>query len=103
MLFIAKPRIDSSRNDNELHVIYGRPITVWCPATGNPPPKIRWYRNGNEITEDEIRSNKYRILDHGHGLEISAAVSVDNGVWTCEATNAAGSNHLEIDLDVWCK
>lgn len=81
-----------------MHVIYGRPISIWCPTTGNPTPTIRWYLNGNQIKQ----SNKYQILDQGQGLEISSALTIDDGVWTCEASNAAGTSHLEIDLDVWC-
>lgn len=82
-------------------MIDGRPITLWCPATGNPVPIIRWYRNGRLIDLDAILANNYRVLDNGQGLEINRAGRVDDGVWTCEAENAAGTNQLEIDLDVW--
>ncbi|KAI1722964.1 immunoglobulin i-set domain-containing protein [Ditylenchus destructor] len=96
----TKPIIDGSRNEQDPHIILGHPITLWCPASGNPLPKIRWYRNGIEIDQRSNHQN-YRILDQGQGIEISKSVDEDDGIWTCEAENAAGTSQLEIPLDVW--
>lgn len=80
-------------------MILGRPITLWCPATGNPHPTIKWYRNSDKI--NITRDLNYRILDQGQGIELSKATLLDDAIWTCEVENAAGTTHLDINLDVW--
>lgn len=99
----ASPVIDGSRNEIEPHVLEGQPITLWCPATGNPLPRIRWLRNGTEITSyHKENMHKYRILDQGQGIEIAhASAEEDHALWRCEAENSAGNSQMELRLDVW--
>nr|CAD2157874.1 unnamed protein product [Meloidogyne enterolobii] len=94
---LSKPKIDTSRNAPEPHVIAGRPITL-C---GNPPPTIRWFLNGVDIAKNKNFRKRYRLLDQGHGLELQPTTQDDIGLWTCQAENAAGSSVANISLDVW--
>lgn len=44
----------------------GKPITLWCSATGHPYPTIRWYKDGKEETSNT--DNGIRILEGGQGF-----------------------------------
>ncbi|KAL3123123.1 hypothetical protein niasHT_005056 [Heterodera trifolii] len=98
-----KPQIDLSRNAPEPHVIAGRPITLWCSASGNPLPSVRWFLNGLDISQyfSADKGHRHRFLDQGHGLEINPSAPEDVGLWTCQAENRAGTSTADISLDVW--
>uniref|UniRef100_A0A183BU16 Hemicentin-1 n=1 Tax=Globodera pallida TaxID=36090 RepID=A0A183BU16_GLOPA len=99
---LSKPLIDLSRNGPEPHVIAGRAITLWCPASGNPLPTVRWFLNGVDITpQSSSGKGRYRLLDQGQGLEIQPSAPEDAGLWTCQAENRAGTSTADISLDVW--
>lgn len=77
----------------------GHATTLWCPASGYPPPTVRWYKgNGEEVVDVP---GKIRLLDRGQGLEINEAGIEDIGTWTCKAENPAGSAEKTIKLDVF--
>ncbi|KAL3079001.1 hypothetical protein niasHS_014783 [Heterodera schachtii] len=99
----SKPQIDSSRNAPEPHVIAGRPITLWCSASGNPLPSVRWFLNGLDISQHfpADKGHRHHFLDQGHGLEINPSAPEDVGLWTCQAENRAGTSTADISLDVW--
>ncbi|VDK53323.1 unnamed protein product [Anisakis simplex] len=62
------PKVDGSRNDAHPHVAVGRPITIWCIASGHPFPIIKWLKDGkveNGNTDDAVR-----ILENGQGSSV---------------------------------
>ncbi|EFO26419.1 hypothetical protein LOAG_02064 [Loa loa] len=100
MFFIAAaPQLDYSRNEQQPHVVAGRPITLWCMVSGYPLPTIRWIKDGYLVPINE--NSGIRMIDNGQGLEILEAKREHAGVWTCEASNAAGKTDYELTLDVW--
>lgn len=81
------------------------PAVFNCSATGNPPPIISWYRNGQQL------ENSYLINYEPPTLRISSVEPEDQGIYECFARNNAGeakiSGHLTVrkrqqykDLDV---
>ncbi|KAM6985917.1 netrin receptor DCC [Aplochiton taeniatus] len=57
-----------------------------CSVTGNPPPSVRWVKNGEEV----IPSDYFQIVD-GSNLQILGLVKSDEGFYQCVAENEAGN------------
>uniref|UniRef100_UPI00358FE6CA myosin-binding protein C, cardiac-type-like isoform X2 n=1 Tax=Myxine glutinosa TaxID=7769 RepID=UPI00358FE6CA len=69
-----------------------------CSVRGNPKPKVKWLKNGFDITEEP----KYRMLTQQGvcTLEIRKPMSSEGGVYTCMAENALGEANIECKLEV---
>uniref|UniRef100_A0A0R3RPP0 Hemicentin-1 n=1 Tax=Elaeophora elaphi TaxID=1147741 RepID=A0A0R3RPP0_9BILA len=93
------PQLDFSRNEQQPHVITGRPITLWCMVSGYPIPTIRWMKDGYPISIN--KESGIRLIENEQGLEILEAKHEHAGIWMCEASNAAGKADYELTLDVW--
>ncbi|KAL3989826.1 Immunoglobulin I-set domain family protein [Acanthocheilonema viteae] len=96
---LSAPHLDYSRNEQQPHVIAGRPITLWCMVSGYPLPTIRWMKDGYLVPIN--KKSDIRLVENGQGLEILEAKREHAGIWTCEASNAAGKTDYELTLDVW--
>ena len=72
-------------------VTEGTPHTITCTATGDPPPLISWSRGGVVISTQGTLS-----------LGPSVARG-DAGVYSCIASNTAGSDSREVTVDVQCE
>lgn len=76
----------------------GKYCTFECEAAGKPAPTFRWLKNGREITP----GGRFRIEDKGNTsfLHVSDLLDIDEGDYTCEASNPVGSvtstGHLKI-------
>ncbi|CAN2388723.1 Immunoglobulin C-2 Type [Pristimantis euphronides] len=68
----------------------GMPATFTCKITGNPKPKIYWFKDGKQISK---RSEHYRIQREPDGtcfLHTSASALDDDGNYTIMAANPQG-------------
>jgi len=67
-----------------------------CQLHGTPPPRTRWYRDSDVITDDDDDDDdKYRYVVHSDNnglsiLEIHTASDDDAGYFRCEAGNGVG-------------
>uniref|UniRef100_A0A3Q3R375 Myosin binding protein C, cardiac n=1 Tax=Monopterus albus TaxID=43700 RepID=A0A3Q3R375_MONAL len=86
------------------HPLVNRPIiagynaTLSCSVRGIPKPKVTWYKNKVDISNEA----KYRMLSK-HGvltLEIRKPCPFDGGVYTCKAVNDSGEDTVECKLEV---
>ncbi|XP_037835371.1 netrin receptor DCC isoform X2 [Kryptolebias marmoratus] len=68
-------------------------IELECAVTGNPPPTVRWMKNGEEV----IPSDYFQIVD-GTNLQILGLVKSDEGFYQCVAENSAGSSQAMAQL-----
>uniref|UniRef100_A0A3Q3N5T1 Contactin-3 n=1 Tax=Labrus bergylta TaxID=56723 RepID=A0A3Q3N5T1_9LABR len=68
-------------------------IELECAVTGNPPPTVRWIKNGEEV----IPSDYFQIVD-GSNLQILGLVKSDEGFYQCVAENSAGSSQAMAQL-----
>lgn len=66
----------------------GARTELTCKISGKPSPKITWYCNGEEITEDK----KYHMLykDNYASLLINDLEVEDAGKYRCKAVNEFG-------------
>ena len=90
---------DTELDPENLHVIQNDTIILSCPAESIPPPQITWYKNGDELVEDDL-DDRITILNDGRELEISVADVDDTARYTCVARNLAGELEKNFDLDV---
>ncbi|XP_072709064.1 neural cell adhesion molecule 2 [Ciconia boyciana] len=75
----------------------GEAITLFCRATGSPPPEISWYRNGKLIEENE----KYMLRGSNTELTIRDIKNIDAGSYICNAKNKAGNDKKQAFLQVF--
>ena len=76
----------------------GRPATLQCAVTGEPPPSVAWFREGG----GEVVIGDRVTVDSGTGeLTISSVELSDTGRYYCVASNAVGSvRSLSTSLDL---
>lgn len=76
----------------------GLPLRLECKVTGTPPLKISWFKNDNMVTES---NNMMMAFDGSMAvLEILRTSSDDDGVYTCEVQNDAGTKSCSTTLTV---
>uniref|UniRef100_A0A4W5MNG7 Myosin binding protein C3 n=1 Tax=Hucho hucho TaxID=62062 RepID=A0A4W5MNG7_9TELE len=73
-------------------VIAGYNATLSCSVRGIPKPKVTWYKNKMDISNEA----KYRMFSKQGvlTLEIRKPCSFDGGVYMCKAVNASGEDLL---------
>ncbi|XP_059151468.1 hemicentin-1-like [Physella acuta] len=67
-----------------------------CETSGQPPPTVTWTKNDQPFPATGLR---HRVLPSG-SLEFMIVRLEDDGVYTCNASNAAGSAHRSVQLYV---
>ncbi|XP_011488116.1 myosin-binding protein C, cardiac-type isoform X7 [Oryzias latipes] len=79
-------------------VIAGYSTTLSCAVRGIPKPKVTWYKNKMDISNEA----KYRMLSKQGvlTLEIRKPCPFDGGVYTCKAVNDCGEDVVECKLEV---
>uniref|UniRef100_A0A8C4IV11 Hemicentin-2 n=1 Tax=Dicentrarchus labrax TaxID=13489 RepID=A0A8C4IV11_DICLA len=80
----------------ELSVIQGFQALLPCAAQGSPEPRVSWEKDGTTVPN---LPGKFTVLRSGE-LIIERAEPGDAGVFTCVATNAAGSVRQDIRLSI---
>lgn len=90
LLLVVRPSIYLSGPNHTLRE--GDTVNLTCTVTaGLPKPRLRWFRNGEELKE------KSTVL-------LLREVSVkDEGRYTCEAKNAGGSSVDDVHVIVESK
>ena len=78
-------------------VTEGEVATLTCTATGDPIPDQTWSRNGTQLTP----GGRYQISSDGRVLTVQQVnEEQDEGVFTCHASNDAGSDSADIAVSV---
>uniref|UniRef100_A0A3Q4MWB2 Myosin binding protein C3 n=1 Tax=Neolamprologus brichardi TaxID=32507 RepID=A0A3Q4MWB2_NEOBR len=87
----TRPLVDRS-------VIAGYNATLSCAVRGIPKPKVTWYKNKMDISNEA----KYRMISKQGvlTLEIRKPCPFDGGVYTCKAVNDSGEDTVECKLEV---
>uniref|UniRef100_A0A8B9JKN2 Cell adhesion molecule-related/down-regulated by oncogenes n=1 Tax=Astyanax mexicanus TaxID=7994 RepID=A0A8B9JKN2_ASTMX len=94
LLIQVPPMIPDGQS--EVSVIQGFQALLPCAAQGLPEPRVRWEKDGTAVPN---LPGKFTVLRSGE-LIIERAEPGDAGVFTCVATNTAGSAHHSIHLAV---
>lgn len=81
------PQFTMRLRDRRIQITY--PVRLTCQAVGWPAPKVKWYKNGIEIPENDHYSMWSE--DNFFTLEISKTSVEDYGKYKVKAFNSLGS------------
>uniref|UniRef100_A0A2K6W3J0 Ig-like domain-containing protein n=1 Tax=Onchocerca volvulus TaxID=6282 RepID=A0A2K6W3J0_ONCVO len=76
----------------------GEQVTFVCRAAGQPPPSIKWYFNGMEISHDDLH---VELTQRDNELTIIHTTREDEGVYQCTARNVLGMASVDATLKVY--
>ncbi|NXX95340.1 HMCN1 protein, partial [Centropus bengalensis] len=89
------PRINKlGLSPKEVKIKVNHSLTLECEAHGVPAAAISWYKDG-QATEDRVI-----IQASGRTLQIRKAQVSDTGRYTCLASNIAGEDEVEFDVNI---
>ncbi|XP_019521043.1 PREDICTED: palladin [Hipposideros armiger] len=71
-------------------IFEGMPVTFTCRVTGNPKPKIYWFKDGKQISSKNDHYTIQRDLDGTCSLHTMASTLDDDGNYTIMAANPQG-------------
>uniref|UniRef100_A0A8C9UEL9 Hemicentin 1 n=1 Tax=Serinus canaria TaxID=9135 RepID=A0A8C9UEL9_SERCA len=80
----------------EVKIKVNHSLTLECEAHAIPAAAISWYKDGQPLQADE----HVLIQSSGHTLHIKEAQVSDTGRYTCLASNIAGEDELEFDVNI---
>uniref|UniRef100_A0A8C9DLV3 Hemicentin-1 n=1 Tax=Prolemur simus TaxID=1328070 RepID=A0A8C9DLV3_PROSS len=95
------PNIFGSDELAQLTIIEGNLISLLCESSGIPPPNLIWKKKGSPVLADSM--GRVRILSGGRQLQISVAEKPDAGLYTCVASNVAGTTKKDYNLQVYIR
>ena len=93
---LAKPVIlDSDTSDN---TFVGDELFVQCQVGGVPDPTVTWSKDGADLVDN---SPSLRIITVGNisRVEVDSARQTNAGMYTCTATNVAGSASMVLNVN----
>ena len=99
MFFSDRPEIIT--HPKSVTVEEGLPMTLFCNATGNPPPTLSWTKDGSPI------NNNQGIIFTGDNetLSIANINRSESGNYRCVTRNSLGddtSNAAKVDVQCKC-
>uniref|UniRef100_A0A9J2P3W7 Immunoglobulin I-set domain protein n=1 Tax=Ascaris lumbricoides TaxID=6252 RepID=A0A9J2P3W7_ASCLU len=75
----------------DMRVYVGTSIDLECKVVGNPPPQVKWSKDGAPIWDDPRYIWEANANTGVYKLKIENATLDDEGTYRCVATNDAGS------------
>ncbi|XP_054713925.1 hemicentin-1-like [Uloborus diversus] len=90
---------DKDEKQNELKAVEDESAQLECYVDGNPKPLILWIKDGHLINADS--NDHYKIYHDGQLLEVDDVKPYDAGLYTCVASNIAGTREKNFALDVY--
>ncbi|XP_073719342.1 neural cell adhesion molecule 1b isoform X6 [Misgurnus anguillicaudatus] len=91
------PTIRIRQSETNATADIGPPTVLACDADGFPEPMVTWKRN-NILLES---GDKYSFNEDGSEMTVLDVTKLDEGDYTCIATNKAGESEQELSLKVF--
>ncbi len=92
----APPTIKGPSETSEVSVVLGFPTVLPCDVEGSPTPSITWLKNNQPI----VSSPQLTYTRSGQALRLGSAQGDSSGLYTCRATNPAGTAVKHYSLSV---
>ncbi|KAM4722858.1 hemicentin-1 [Rhinophrynus dorsalis] len=96
-VYVAPKIAENKVTPVELTAVLDTSINIECLATGSPTPQINWLKNGLPLPV----SSQVRLLSGGQVIRISSVQKSDAGTYTCVASNRAGVDKKDHNLQVY--
>ncbi|GMT07733.1 hypothetical protein PENTCL1PPCAC_29907, partial [Pristionchus entomophagus] len=90
----TKPFLRGASIDPNVVIKYGEQLDLTCSMDGTPVPQHKWLKDGVEMTDPSFFSI------NGQKLHFPRAAAQDEGTYTCQAANRAGTTTVEYKLKV---
>lgn len=74
--------------------------TLQCCTTGNPSPKVTWYKDDKKL---DMTNSRYMLMSDNQSLWIQSIKLIDSGLYTCQASNYYGKKFVHFKLKVTSK
>lgn len=85
---------------NNATVKEGEKFLFECKVTGNPTPKITWWKEGISVDNNPDYQTKFNREEGLCSLNIEETFTEDSATFTCRAVNEAGSAETHATLSV---
>nr|XP_057926871.1 hemicentin-1 [Doryrhamphus excisus] len=92
----APPTIKGPSETSEVSVVLGFPSVLPCDVDGSPTPSITWLKDNQPI----VSSPQLTYTQGGQALRVGAAQGDSTGLYTCRASNPAGTAVKHYSLSV---
>lgn len=96
LLSSAPPTIKGPSETSEVSVVLGFPTVLPCDVEGSPSPSITWLKDNQPI----VSSAQLTYTRGGQALRLGSAQGDSAGLYTCRATNPAGTALKHYSLSV---
>ncbi|XP_065735248.1 hemicentin-2 [Phocoena phocoena] len=94
---LVPPQISGPREPHtQVSVVQDEEATLECNATGKPPPRVTWERDGEPVGAEP----GLRLQSQGQRLHVERARAVHAGRYSCMAENVAGRAERRFSLSV---
>ena len=112
LFFIVPPNITTPVNNSTRVIDEGTNITLTCESTGIPSPVIIWSRTNGAINDSQrvsVGDSVTGLFGMGNVTKVSVSLTIlnasreDRGMYTCSASNSAGSDSSSSFITVLCK
>ncbi|TSL47575.1 Hemicentin-1 [Bagarius yarrelli] len=80
----------------EIKIKVNNTLTLECEAQAIPVPTLHWYKDGQILKADE----RITVTPNGRIVQIKQAQVSDTGRYTCVATNIAGEDEKDFDVNI---
>ena len=97
--FIDRPEIIT--HPKNFTIEEGLPMTLFCNATGNPPPTLSWTKDGSPLNDTQ----GITFSGDNETLSIASINRSESGNYRCVARNGLGNHYSSnpAKVDVQCK
>ncbi|KAM5259263.1 hemicentin-2 isoform 1-T1 [Hipposideros larvatus] len=90
------PQLLVAEGLGQVTTLVGQPLEIPCQASGSPVPTIQWLQNGRPAEE----LSGVQVASQGTTLHIDRVEPGHAGLFSCQATNEAGTAGAEVELSV---
>ncbi|MCJ8749980.1 hypothetical protein PDJAM_G00193750 [Pangasius djambal] len=80
----------------EIKIKVNNTLTLECEAQAIPVPTLHWYKDGQILKAD----GRITVTPNGRIVQIKQAQVSDTGRYTCVATNIAGEDEKDFDVNI---
>ncbi len=92
----APPAVERTEPTEQVAVVQGSSVTLTCEARGVPPPTLSWLKDGQPLS-----LHRNLLLDGQETRFLLSDVGPsDGGLYSCVASNQAGSSTKTFNLTV---
>ncbi|KAJ7386419.1 hypothetical protein OS493_008543 [Desmophyllum pertusum] len=81
-----------SKHPKDATRVEGQDVVFSCSVEGNPPPSVRWTKDGERLNTTANSRLTESVMNNNHSLTITDVHRSDAGHYRCVATNSVDSS-----------